>query len=72
VPSTFETVFRTLDATVSQRILSEPWNLSVTFKAKNLLHPDRRTEFRTPEEDSLVKSVHQTGATYSLVFGLKW
>ncbi|HEV8334915.1 MAG TPA: TonB-dependent receptor [Candidatus Polarisedimenticolia bacterium] len=72
VPSTFETVFRTLDATVTQRILSEPWNLSVTFKAKNLLHPDRRTEFRTPEEDSLVKSVHQTGATYSLVFGLKW
>jgi TonB-dependent receptor-like protein/carboxypeptidase family protein len=72
VPSTFETVFRTLDATVSQKILSEPWDFSVTFKAKNLLHPDRRTEFRTPDEDSLVKSVHETAVTYSLVFGLKW
>jgi hypothetical protein len=70
IPNTFETPFRSLDLTYTQRITRDL--LSVSLKARNFLEHERTSEFRTPGGDALVKTMRETRASYGITFQLKW
>jgi TonB-dependent receptor-like protein/carboxypeptidase family protein len=72
VPDSFETTHRTLDFTYSQRLSRGRIDLSVSLKAKNLLTPERRTVYRSPDGQEVVKRLRGTAALYGLSFSLKW
>jgi TonB-dependent receptor len=72
VPSTYLTTFRTLDFTYAQRLVKGKMDLSVSVKAKNLLHPDRITVFRSPDGQEVIETLRPTAILYGLSFNLKW
>jgi TonB-dependent receptor len=71
-PSTYETPFRTLDFTYSQRIVRGKMDLSASLKAKNLLQPDRLSVFRSPDGQEVIETLRPTAILYGLSFSLKW
>jgi hypothetical protein len=72
VPNVFEKPFRTLDLTYSQDLTRGNRKLSIAFKARNLLRPERTSVFQSPDGQEVVKSLRDTAATYSLSASLKW
>lgn len=68
-PNVFEMPYDTVDFTLSQKITR---NFSLNFKAKNLLNPKRRQEYRTPQDQSATKSSRRDGITFALGGSVKW
>ena len=72
VPNVFMTSFRTLDFSYTQKLVRSKLDLSMTLKAKNLYQSERRTVFRSPDGQEIIKSLRDTAITYGLSFNLKW
>jgi outer membrane receptor protein involved in Fe transport len=69
IPSTYEQPYGTLDLSLSQKVRAR-WTF--TFRAKNLLTPEREVLYRSPDGLSAIKSLRETPRLYSASFGLKW
>lgn len=69
IPNVFEQPMGFLNFNVTQGVGSD---LQLTFKAKNLLQPDRRVLFRTPSGEELPKEVRYTPARYSVALTYSW
>jgi hypothetical protein len=72
VPNVFEQPHASLDLTFKQKILEKKIDLSLSFKARNLLHPTRQTVYRTPSGEEAVKSERDTSTRYSIGASMKW
>ncbi|HZM69112.1 MAG TPA: TonB-dependent receptor [Candidatus Cryosericum sp.] len=72
VPNAFETSYRTLDFTYSQKLVRGTTDLSLTLKAKNILQPERESVYRSPDGQEVIKTLRDTALLYGLSFALKW
>jgi TonB-dependent receptor len=68
-PDVFQEPFTTVDLKVTQKI-EDRW--SVSFKAANLLEPDKRSVYRNPGGEEAVKAERETAARFSLSASWKW
>jgi TonB-dependent receptor len=69
VPAVFEQSYSTLDVKVSQQIKE---HLTMSFKASNLLAPNERALYRTPQGEEQIRFLRPTARSYSLSLKLGW
>ena len=68
-PNVFELPYHGLDLRLSQRVGK---GVSVVFKATNILRSDRRSVYRTPDGEEVVKTLRDTALLISLGASMTW
>lgn len=68
-PDVFELAYGTFDLTAKKDFKK---GFAVTFRARNLLAPDRESVYRRPNGEEVVKSRRDTARTFSVGASWKW